>query len=122
MAYFSARFSSTHTAQRVRKTSLRPHRERTGSKSARCSRKFFIGYVPLAIASDTFPDYLALETTKFFIVSDDFAMKRNNPPSLAFPFRRNERGVKSAFVAEIKWPWCGMNDTGRGGFNLASTV
>ena len=67
-------------------------------------------------------DYLTFETTVFFIVANYFAVECHNPPSLAFPFRRNEGGVECPLVAEIEWSGRSVNYTRRSRFDLAAAV
>ena len=50
----------------------------------------------------TLADDFALQTAEFLVIAHDFAVKRDNPPAITLPLRRNKRGVQSARMAEAK--------------------
>ena len=62
-----------------------------------------------ARGSQALSDDLTFQTAELLIIAHDLAVQRDDPPPLALPFRRNERGVECALVAEIERPWRFVN-------------
>src|ERR1700693_1317301 len=67
-------------------------------------------------------DNLAPQASIFFFVADDLAVKRDDPPAIAVPFRRQKRGVQRAALAEDERAGRGVNYSRRSGLDSAAIV
>jgi hypothetical protein len=72
--------------------------------------------------SQTLAYYLALERTDLLVAANDIAMHGDNPPPLAFPFRRKERCMERSAVAEIERARSRMDYTRSGRLDFPAAV
>lgn len=76
----------------------------------------------MGVGLNRFADDLTFKASILFLIADDFAVERDNPPSFAFPFRWQQRGMKRACIAEIERSGSGVNNTWRGGLDLFTAI